>query len=554
MKTYISLLSAARSALSRLWALLFLFTLAGGLPAAHAQSVPVTMNMPVTVTGNILPGATALDIPFNISAADGLRFDLIVPVNGATLSLIDPSGNVAIGPQDPHLSFESGSGRTPPLPGGVFTATELATPADGVWILRVSFPAAPTKTAAIGTVFARSRYQVGIAIERTTLLVGEDVGVGLLVLDNGQPIKSLTPTIAIGFGAPGAPQSALDNGQGADGLANDGVYSVDHTFAAAGTYDIIGNVSIPTPKGLIQRSANAQVRVVPAQLEGRSIDLLTQRGANNCVSGLQVNVGFNVLKAARYSTLVRLAAPNGKYIDVRKAGSYQLGPVTVSANYSAADLKAKLGSDGPFRVSQIDTLELGADEFTLAFRKRDAGVFNVNLADLCAGAIELQKQLSVTPVLQDGYIASFKLAFPVKVRSAGFYQISFKVVGPNGEDIALLNASRSLQAGDNLVEANLASDKFQTVDGPYQAISLVVVQGANSARLTNMGSTDSYSRWQFYPKKAGDLDGDGVVGPADVSLITQQRGAAALKPGDRRDINRDGVIDLRDARALQQLR
>lgn len=553
MKTFTPLLSATRSALSRLWALLFLFALTGTLPAAHAQSVPVAVNTPATVTGNILPGATALDIPFNVSGADGLRFDLIVPVNGATLSLIDPSGKVAIGPQDSRLSFEPGSGRTPPLPGGVFTATELANPADGVWTLRLSFPAAPVKTVAMGTVFARSRYQVGIAIERTTLLVGEDVGVGLLVLDNGQPIKALTPSIAIGSGTPGAPQAALDNGQGADGLANDGVYSVDHTFAAAGTYDIVGNVSIPTPKGLIQRTASAQVKVVPAQLQGRSIDLLTQRGANSCVSGLQVNVGFNVLKAARYSTLVRLSAPNGKYIDVRKAGDYQLGPVTVSASYSAADLKAKLGSDGPFKVSQIDTLELGADEFTLAFRKRDAGVFDVNLSQLCAGAIELQKQLSVTPVLQDGYIASFKLAFPVKVRSAGFYQISFKVVGPNGEDIGLVNASRSLQAGDNLVEANLASDKFQTVDGPYQAISLVVVQGANSARLTNMGSTDSYSRWQFYPKKVGDLDGDGVVGPADVNVITQQRGPA-LKPGDRRDINRDGVIDLRDARALQQLR
>ncbi|UMR29142.1 hypothetical protein MJ904_18860 [Massilia sp. MB5] len=551
MKTFITLLSAARSALSRLWALLFLFALACGLPAAHAQSLPVAVNTPVTVTGNIAPGATTLDIPFNVGGADGLRFDLIVPVNGASLSLIDPSGKVAIGPQDPRLSFEAGSGRTPPLPGGVFTGTELANPADGVWLLRVSFPAAPVKTVALGTVFARSRYQVGIAIERNTLLAGEDVGVGLLVLDNGQPIKALTPTIAIGTGAP---QSALDNGQGADGLANDGVYSVDHTFAAAGTFDIVGKVTIPTAKGPIQRNASAQVKVVPPQLQSQGIDLLTQRGANNCVTGLQVNAGFNVLKAARYSTLVRLTAPNGKYIDVRKAGSYQLGPVTVSASYGAADLKAKLGSDGPFRVSQIDTLELGADEFTLAFRKRDAGVFNVNLSDLCAGAIELQKQLSVTPVLQDGYIASFKLAFPVKVRSAGFYQISFKVVGPNGEDIALLNASRSLQAGDNLVEANLASDKFQTVDGPYQAISLVVVQGANSARLTNMGSTDSYSRWQFYPKKAGDLDGDGVVGPADVSLITQQRGAAALKPGDRRDINRDGVIDLRDARALQQLR
>ena len=41
---------------------------------------------------------------------------------------------------------------------------------------------------------------------------------------------------------------------------------------------------------------------------------------------------------------------------------------------------------------------------------------------------------------------------------------------------------------------------------------------------------------------------------ADAAILSQQRGSAVVTPGDRRDINRDGVIDIRDVRALQQLR
>jgi len=56
------------------------------------------------------------------------------------------------------------------------------------------------------------------------------------------------------------------------------------------------------------------------------------------------------------------------------------------------------------------------------------------------------------------------MVFPVRVKSAGFYQIAFKVVGAKGEDVAFVNASRSLAAGTNNVMVNVASDKFRIVD------------------------------------------------------------------------------------------
>lgn len=544
--------SGAGSFARSLAALLMLSTLVLALPRAAAQTVPVALNLPSTVSANIVAGATTLDVPFAVSGADSLSFDLIVPVDGAVLSLLDPAGQVVLAPGDPRLTFNSGNTRMPALPGGVFQSALLAAPADGTWILRLAFPAAPGPTVALGTILARSRYQAGIAIERNTVLVGEDVSVGMVVLDNGVPISGLNPTIAIGSGAPGVPQAAADNGHGADGLANDGVYSVDHTFGAAGLYDIVGNVQIPTPNGPVQRSAASQVRVVAPLLSARAIRLETVTGTASCVAALRVTVDVDVLKAARYSTLVRLAGAGGASIDARSARNMTLGAGSMVATFSAADIKAKLSAGGPFAVTLIDALEVG-NELVLAYRKRNAGVFNVALNSLCAEAIELTPQLTVTPVLQDGYIASFNASFPVKVRSAGFYQISYKVIGANGE-IALMNASRSLAAGVNTVALNWASDAFRAVDGPYRAISLLVVGGGSSARLSEIGASSAYERWQFVPKKAGDLDNDGAVGPTDIALINQYRGLKALVPGDRRDINRDGLIDIRDSRAAQGLR
>ena len=555
MKTLTSALAALRRTARhcRAAALLSLAATAGMAPA-QAQTAPVALNMPVTISANVVPGATTLDVPFTVAGADSIKFDLIVPVNGATLSLLDPAGTVVYAPGDARVTFHSGATRTPPLPGGVFVGAELAPPADGVWTLRLAFPAASTPTVALGTIFAKSRYQVGIAIERNTLLVGEDVSVGMVVLDDGKPITGLSPTISIGSGVPGAAVAAVDDGQSPDGLANDGVYSVDYTFGAAGLYNIAGSVDIPTANGPIRRSASAQVSAVAPQLSATGTRFDTLRGANSCIAGLQVSAGFNVLKAARYSTLIRLTAPNGRQIDVRKAANQGLGAATVVASFSAADIKAKLASDGPYTVSRIEALEVGSEQLLLAYRKLDAGVFEGSLANLCAAAIELQPSLTATPVLSDGYISALKLSFPVTVANGGFYQISFKLIGSGGQDVALLNASRSLHAGLNTVEVDVAADRFQKADGPYQAISLLVVQGGTTGRLSTLGSTDSYSRWQFTAARRGDLDGDGVVGPADAALMTQFRGQTALTPGDRRDLNRDGVIDLRDARLQQTLR
>lgn len=100
----------------------------------------------------------SVDLTFSVADADALGFALIVPVQGATFTLLDPGGNPVLDSNDARLSFDSSSERFPPLPGSVFQLSALAAPADGNWTIRLAFPPVPAKTVVLATIFTRSRY------------------------------------------------------------------------------------------------------------------------------------------------------------------------------------------------------------------------------------------------------------------------------------------------------------------------------------------------------------------------------------------------------------
>ena len=263
------------------------------------------------------------------------------------------------------------------------------------------------------------------------------------------------------------------------------------------------------------RTVELTVQVADPAIAVNGIVKSKPTGPAGCVNALQVVVNMNVLKIATYAFRIELAAFNNITITFGKSQAFATGAATSTAVLDIKDIK---------------------------------------LSGLCTAPIELQPQLSVTPVLKQGFIGSLDVAFPVRVNTADFYQISLKTVGQIGDDIALINASRFLNAGNNHVTVNVPSEKFAKTDGPYKVVSLLVVSGANSARRSTVGSSGLLMRWQFYPKINGDLTGDGAVDAADSDLTTKFRGVRAAVPGARRDLNKDRVIDIRDGREVQNLR
>jgi hypothetical protein len=526
--------------------------------AAAAASATQTVNAPQTLSAAVVQNQTFVEIPIPLAAVSSLRLQVVAPVDGATLTLLNPAGAPAVGPSDPSMSALLGATLVPPLPGATFLTPMINSPMDGTWTLRLDFPAAKNRTVVLATVYAASPYQVGLVMDRAEYRAGQTVALGLIVLHDNQPISGLTPTIDVT--APAGNSAHLvgaDTGNVADfdGRANDGIYSSGYTFAQAGTYTILGQVSIPTPRGEIARTVQAIVKVTNPVLSVGSIQGTVVRDATGCVSKLDVQAQATASTPGTYVASGRLTGVNGR--SIQKSTNVVLsgpGPLTFDLAFGSDQLIGGIGTGGPYSLSVMDFLNFSDAGSSLEARRTDALSFsNIALSDLCSRAVAISPRLTVTQTLRDGYIQSLRFAFPVSVRSAGSYQVTFKVTGAGGREVQQIGVTPTFAAGMNTVAADVTFDRFQTVDGPYAVESVLVLGQGASAQASVVGSSGSLSRWQFYPKIVGDLNGDGSVDSADRAELTTARGIAALQPGDRRDLNRDGVIDIRDIRAIINL-
>ena len=526
---------------------------------AGAQSeVAIPVNIPATLSADVVPGMTSVDIPFTIDAFDSIRVEAIVPVENATFTLLDSFGLVVVASGDASLQFFPGSDVNPATspPGGVFVTDEILGPEDGDWTVRIEFPAAPELTVVFVTVFSDTRFHAGIAIAGDAFLTDQDVSLGLLVLDDGLPVLGLSPDIVITHeGGSVVNAIGLDDGVEADGLAGDGLYSVTFAFPQAGTYTIEGAATIPTSNGDVERTATHSVQVTDPAVSLLSIaPNLILRPGGTCIERVDFDLLIDVQRAGVFIANLDLTDPLGQTVQDREEQTVALGPNLFTLSFPSQVIRAGLAEDGPYTVSAIRVLEL-ADTLRLAFRDLEGDILiEKDLADFCAPPLELEAELQVDQILRDGFIEALELTFPVTVQVAGNYQISFTLAGSEGGSIPPVGVTRSLQVGRNDVTVSVPAASFLTSDGPYRMISLLVLGPAGADRLIRVGETGPLLRWQFFPTVTGDLNNDGAVDGQDIRIIVEQRDQPALSPGDRRDIDMSGVVEVPgDVPALTQL-
>jgi hypothetical protein len=172
---------------------------------------------------------------------------------------------------------------------------------------------------------------------------------------------------------------------------------------------------------------------------------------------------------------------------------------------------------------------------------------------LCSKPVVINDLISVELVLVDGSITQLDFTIGVYVATAGNYQTSFKIVDAAGSDVNLLRETHYLSVGTNALTFAVSYENFMEADGPYQVLSGLVLGPAGSASKGNLGSGGDYIRRQFKAVLEGDLNNDGVVNSTDRSILLQYRNTIASDPGDRRDLNSDGKIDLLDVRYIMRM-
>lgn len=462
------------------------------------NQMTVSTNLPEVKTVAIAIGTQESIIEFDVQAIDSLMLTVIVPVDGVVFSLIDPDGSVTI--NNNTVGFTSGSDYIPTLPGGVFSTGEIVNPKEGTWSIQLDFPAAPEKTAIQATISKKSRYQVGIALTRNHVNTGEDVPLGIIVLDNGIPIQGLTPSFSIEKNgveiASGI--TAQDDGVGVDGLVDDGIYSNDYIFPSADSYKVVGHVEIATSQGTVTRTVSASIQVSDPGFIMNSTENIVLTDGSGCIESLVVRLNVDIKEALIFNAKALLKSQDNKILETTVEFPKTTGSTTVDLAFPVDAIRNTLGSSEPFEVINLEIVEFN-DTPKLTYLSNAVSPFTgVAASDFCVAPVQITATLSEEPVLTaSGLVSGIQFNFPITVQTAGNYQISYKVIGPNGKDLGLFTFSQQLSVGENTFMSTVDAKNFVNIDGPFSVISLLVDGPGGTAQLSLLGKTRFYSGNSF---------------------------------------------------------
>ncbi|AOT07585.1 hypothetical protein [Pseudoalteromonas luteoviolacea] len=462
----------------------------------------IVANSPTTPSVPIKTGDESATLLFDVQGAQSFRVELVVPVDGASVQLFDPRGNVVVDINDPKTQFIAGAelDAVNPLPGGIFLLPEQLQPQSGQWKAVVRFPTATYDMVVMSTVFMRSNLQVGMAIARTEYLVDEVAPLAVIILDKGLPIAGASPEFTItGPDGINTVLIAQDNGEEADAQKADGIYSIDFLLGKPGQYKVSMTVDINTSNGMVRRTDGMMLDVKSPFIDVNGITYDKVLGSTGCVEAINARVNLEVLEAGQY--VVNLDASDGenKFLS-NKNVSLPAGASVINLNYSRDALKANLNKTSQYQLTKFWVNKVDAEGIHLAALLPDHVLTtDTTYADLCRDDIEITPEITEAPVLADGYYSGIDVSFPVYVKQSGRYQVSLKTFAENNTDLGLTTFSVDLAAGNNEVMFNVSNKALAKADGPYRFVGLLVTKGRVSARLNLLGESRVYKKEQFMP-------------------------------------------------------
>ncbi|HKI01665.1 MAG TPA: choice-of-anchor X domain-containing protein [Thermoanaerobaculia bacterium] len=480
----------------------------GRLANVSDEQLESTVGRTATLAGALSQGQVQTwQLP--VDASSPTFFSLAYPSGNLDLALVAPSGRR----YDPVtvLGESNVSREEAEIPGGFLEVYNFNAPETGLWTVEVTAvsvvePAGTVGYAAHGWV-ENPAITLAAGLKRGSVPAGTPLEITGTVRENGVPLPGVA--VAARVGRPDGTVSQvilLDDGQGADTTAEDGVYTGRLSDTGQpGTYRVLvtaNGTGLPaTPAFSREDFTLATVSRSTSSISGTFRDRGEDTDGDGLYNTLAVDVDLAVTAAGTYRLFGLLTDASGNRHEASVVAELPSGSATLSLRFDGAEIYGN-GVDGPYTLSAVRLAEESELDLLPIDEKLGAHqTAGYSFRQFQHAPIVLTGGGSSTSVDTNGnsLFDLLNVGIGVDVDLAGFYSWSARLLDANGNELGFAASSGFFDAGVNTLTLSYAGEPIgrSGVDGPYFVTDLLVFGAGRSLVAASALTTQPFLASQF---------------------------------------------------------
>jgi len=358
--------------------IIFLVLLIFVIPVA-AQDYPLELELYNEVkVVRLAPDALTGQSTFVVDGGATVRIHVRASANGVSTSISCPNGQTVNSGNISSINGIFNAYEITPSQGGISPSPYFAEgfhsifefPIQGTGSYSVSFnvPSGVNQEVAVLTnVTTDSSLTSKLFSSETSATVGKPIVLSAAIFDEQAAVAGATVTAQIKLpDGSSVGQTFSDDGQGADYLAGDGIYSAFYIPTLTGNHRVLAQISgVRASQATFQRSASLSFIVNPfvGRLTGNIEDYGVDEDNDNLLNKIVVKTEVETTEPGDFGVFIHLKVGADKYL-IRN-NRVQLD--TPGMNYIEVDFDAeslvRLGENGPYAIELIELVKYDQQSF-----------------------------------------------------------------------------------------------------------------------------------------------------------------------------------------------
>lgn len=468
----------------------------------------------------IEPNASSSEYELDLTGVSDFYLDIIIPIEGFSFELYNSEGTLVLDSLSGDITTQLGTTIREDLPGARVALPMLTNSHAGLWKIKYNFPPLIERRLVVMTLRGTSPLGSAIAINGGRFSTESLIPLSVIALENNKPTSKATVQLTISSPDGGTTQlPAFDNGQGADLIANDGIYTTTDYYQPTrpGDYILDSVTKFEVNNQVVTRNNRYEFSADLATIQIDQIEVIDSNPKEQCVDEVIIRLSVTSNKATDYVFLTDVQDVNANSYPEPPSNTVAKTRINLPAGQHTVDLAfdnktliERYGHGAELNLRPISVTEPGTINDNRGVVLSSplvpiAQTFLVDETTRCRDMVEIPSSMTVTENRSaDGfYIESLTFNVPAYVQLEGQYTANVTVY-PEGSNqaLAFLPTKQNLVVGDNTLRFNVQGADLSVIDGPYSLRGLLFYgQGLNS-RVNNLGSTKAYQKEVFIPKRA----------------------------------------------------